>query len=100
MVASVGQRTTLECYVDHCGEPIEVKWCKEHGECEDLFPSDNVEIMQTGLPRRRLVSSLTFKEVSYTDTGLYRCYVNREQGEEISHGINVLVSGALGFSFA
>lgn len=97
MVASLGQRTTLECPVIHCGEPIEVKWCKGDN-CGAIIQNDNVDIMQTGVHNNRLVSSLIFKRISLEDAGFYRCYVNDGQTEEIGHAINVKVSGMLGLN--
>lgn len=95
LAAALGQRTTLECPVDHCGKPIEVTWCKGD-KCVGITPNDNVEMMQIGVGKRRLVSSLTFKRISLDDAGFYKCYVKDNEDEEISHTISVKVTGMLG----
>ncbi|XP_075896200.1 CD226 antigen-like isoform X2 [Nelusetta ayraudi] len=91
--AAPGQRLTLECPVEHCGDPVKVLWCKEHDKCVDIFPMDNMEIIQASSSDRRLTALLNFKRVSPEDAGLYRCYIDEGQSEGVSHAIKVVVSG-------
>lgn len=97
MAAAPGQRVTLQCPVDPCGKSIKVTWCKGR-ECVDVIPTDNLEMAQTSSHKNHLLSSMTFKRISSKDAGLYKCYVNDNQDEEISHAISVNVSGMLGLN--
>lgn len=90
-----GQSLTLECPVEHCGDAVRVLWCKEDDKCLDVFPKDNVEIIQRSSSDRRLTALLNFRRISPEDAGLYRCYVNEGKAEEVSHAIKVVVSGML-----
>lgn len=96
MAAAAGETVTLQCPVVHCGKAVRVTWCKESDRCIDVVQTDRLEMTQTSRGRNRLLSSLTFKGISPNDGGIYKCSVNDNQNEEISHGINVSVSGVLG----
>lgn len=93
--AARGQRTTLRCPVEHCGQSVKVNWCKECNRCGGITLTENLEITQTSSSKNRLLSSLTFKRISSDDAGLYKCCVTDDQNEEISHAIKVKVSGML-----
>ncbi|KAE8299210.1 hypothetical protein D5F01_LYC01603 [Larimichthys crocea] len=88
--AAAQQRLTVECPVKHCGESVNVTWCKllETNQWEQINQTENVEITQQKYVDR-LTSFLTFKRISIHDDGLYRC--NLLTGD-ISHIINITVS--------
>ncbi|TKS67092.1 B- and T-lymphocyte attenuator [Collichthys lucidus] len=90
--AAPQQRLTVRCPVKHCGESLNVTWCKllETNTCEQINQTEDVEITQDDKHAAdRLVSSLTFKRISLHDDGLYRCDLGDTQ---IGHFINVSVS--------
>ncbi|XP_070771466.1 B- and T-lymphocyte attenuator-like [Enoplosus armatus] len=88
------QPLTIRCPVKHCGESLTVTWCKLlDTKCEPINYTENVEIIQINkLPKDELISLLTFKRISISDDGLYRCYLKDNKHEEISHIINISVS--------
>ncbi|KAG8000597.1 hypothetical protein GBF38_017018 [Nibea albiflora] len=90
--AAPQQRVTVRCPVKHCGESLNVTWCKllEH-KCEQISETENVEITQDDeYAADKLTSMLTFKRISIHDDGLYRCHLLRDV--QISHFINISVS--------
>ncbi|XP_041807086.1 B- and T-lymphocyte attenuator [Chelmon rostratus] len=89
------QRLTLRCPVKHCGESLNVTWCKEldTNKCERINFMENVEINQNDMHATdELISFLTFKRISVYDGGLYRCFVKGHGYEVVSHTINISVS--------
>ncbi|XP_069389843.1 uncharacterized protein [Paralichthys olivaceus] len=89
-------RVTINCPVKHCGRSMNVMWCKilDTNVCEQIKITSNVIISQTGdRGRNKLVSSLTFKRISAKDGGQYRCHLKENGYHEISHTINISVSG-------
>lgn len=94
------QPLTVSCPVKHCGESLNVTWCKLLDECEQINYTKNVEIRQTeNHVEDEMISILTFRRISIHDDGLYRCYVKGYKYEQISHIINISVSGGLFFFF-
>ncbi|XP_024860398.2 B- and T-lymphocyte attenuator isoform X2 [Kryptolebias marmoratus] len=89
-----GQNLTVSCHVGHCGESLNVTWCKRLGEsnCEVISTTQNVEINQEHV-NDELISYLSFKEVSFNDGGQYRCNLIRQSSQLVSHSINISVSG-------
>ncbi|KAM6978830.1 uncharacterized protein LKV04_014176 [Tautogolabrus adspersus] len=89
------QRLTVTCPVKHCGESLNVTWCKllDTDTCEQLNYTENVEVRQNNSdPKNKLISYLTFKWISIHDDGLYRCGVKGYKYKQISHMINISVS--------
>ncbi|XP_041663411.1 B- and T-lymphocyte attenuator [Cheilinus undulatus] len=86
------QSLTIKCPVSHCGESLNVTWCKlDTDQCERLNYSENVKIRQDK-QGDKLISCLTFERISIHDDGLYRCGLNGYKNELISHLISVSVS--------
>ncbi|XP_028993756.1 B- and T-lymphocyte attenuator [Betta splendens] len=82
---------TLQCPVKHCGERLNVTWCKlSINQCDAVTGTETVEIMQF-YQGHLLISNLTFKVISISDDGLYRCYLEGRR-RDVSHSINVSVS--------
>ncbi|XP_008296968.1 B- and T-lymphocyte attenuator isoform X2 [Stegastes partitus] len=90
------QSLTVECPVKHCGQTVNVTWCKllKPHRCEQLNQTDNIEIRQRHNPANdELVSYLSFKRISVHDDGLYRCHLKRVPSHfGFSHHINISVS--------
>ncbi|XP_058478606.1 B- and T-lymphocyte attenuator isoform X3 [Solea solea] len=90
------QSVTVSCPVVHCGKSLNVTWCKlsNTGRCQQIGNTENVEIRQDGHLKDKLISYLTFKQISVYDDGLYRCELHGlANGEShISHHINISVS--------
>ncbi|XP_047457737.1 B- and T-lymphocyte attenuator-like [Mugil cephalus] len=87
-----GQSVSLSCPVQHCGERVNITWCKvTNMTCERINKSKNVEIRQNRVGDDQLVSYLRFKEISVSDGGLYRCGLMGKQSP-IGHAINISVS--------
>lgn len=84
------QPLTVKCPVKHCGESLDVAWCKllNTNRCEQINETGNVEILQD-----EMISSLIFKRISIYDDGLYRCYLKGSKYVAFSHIINISVSG-------
>ncbi|XP_038575632.1 B- and T-lymphocyte attenuator isoform X1 [Micropterus salmoides] len=83
------QPLTVKCPVKHCGESLDVAWCKllNTNRCEQINETGNVEILQD-----EMISSLIFKRISIYDDGLYRCYLKGSKYVAVSHIINISVS--------
>ncbi|XP_065328133.1 uncharacterized protein si:ch211-214p13.8 [Pelmatolapia mariae] len=83
----------VSCPVKHCGETLEVTWCKlfDSNICERIHEAKNVKITQNP-DKDKLMSYLNFKEISIHDDGLYRCGLLGHNGSVISHTINISVS--------
>ncbi|XP_024860400.2 uncharacterized protein LOC112450325 isoform X4 [Kryptolebias marmoratus] len=92
--ATKGQSLTVSCPVGHCGESLNVTWCKLLGKsnCEVVSSTKKVEINQEHV-NDELISYLRFKEVSINDGGQYRCNLIRQSSQLVSHSINISVSG-------
>nr|XP_046260775.1 B- and T-lymphocyte attenuator [Scatophagus argus] len=87
------QSLTVKCPVKHCGESLNVTWCKMLDKCEQINYTENVETRQTdGRVKDELISFLTFNQISIYDSGLYRCYLKGYKYEHVSHSINISVS--------
>lgn len=88
------QRLTVPCPVKHCGELLNVTWCKEMDTgCAWINHTENVEIRQNeNHGKDELISSLTFNRISIDDDGLYHCYIKGFEFEQNSHIINISVS--------
>ncbi|XP_028249039.1 B- and T-lymphocyte attenuator-like [Parambassis ranga] len=88
--AALGQHVIVKCPVKHCGQSPNVTWCKllNTNNCERIHESNNTEIIQKHV-KDKLISHLTFKQISINDDGLYRCQVH---GGAVSHAINISVS--------
>ncbi len=89
------QCLTVKCPVKHCGESLNVTWCKllDTNKCEQINCTENVEIRQDNTnDADKLISFLTFKWISISDDGLYRCGLEGNK-LEFSHLINISVSG-------
>ncbi|XP_029967917.1 uncharacterized protein LOC115403212 [Salarias fasciatus] len=88
-----GHTVTVRCSLKHCGQPLNVTWCKirSSGRCERIRETENVGITQQpdGWTKDEVTSSLSFKKISVEEDGLYRCEV---KGLAIGHAINILVS--------
>ncbi|KAF3843151.1 hypothetical protein F7725_002000 [Dissostichus mawsoni] len=84
---------TVSCPVKHCGEPINVTWCKLDTaiKWDQIKYKENIEITQTDT-KDGLISYLTFTRITSQDDGLYRCVLKGYKSEQISHSINVSVS--------
>ncbi|KAI9530323.1 hypothetical protein NQZ68_004340 [Dissostichus eleginoides] len=84
---------TVSCPVKHCGEPINVTWCKLDTaiKWDQIKSKENIEITQTDT-KDGLISYLTFTRITSQDDGLYRCVLKGYESEQISHSINVSVS--------
>lgn len=95
--AAPRQKLTVSCPVKHCGESLNVTWCKllSKNKCQWLNNANNVEITQNYSDVKELTSYLTFKCISTHDDGLYRCDVKGYNYKLISHTINISVSGRL-----
>ncbi|TKS67057.1 B- and T-lymphocyte attenuator [Collichthys lucidus] len=95
--AAAQQCLTVECPVKHCGESVNVTWCKllETNQWEQINQTEDVEITQGDKSVDRLTSFLTFKRISIHDDGLYRCnlFTGDIQTGYVSHIINITVSG-------
>ncbi|XP_040057547.2 B- and T-lymphocyte attenuator [Gasterosteus aculeatus] len=95
-VKTVPQRpVTVRCPVQHCGESVNVTWCKvlNTNKCEPVSFKRNSEIRQSDeRVEEKLISCLTFTRISIHDSGLYRCTVKGYEYESISHAINISVS--------
>lgn len=90
------QRLTVPCPVKHCGESLNVTWCKQMdtGRCKWINHTENVEITQNEKHSKdKLISSLTFNRISIDDDGLYHCFIKGFKYELNSHIINISVSG-------
>ncbi|XP_037344226.2 B- and T-lymphocyte attenuator [Pungitius pungitius] len=86
---------TVRCPVQHCGESVNVTWCKllNTTECEPIHFTGNSEIRQSDKrDEKKLISYLTFTRISIHDNGLYRCTFKAYKYELISHAINISVS--------
>lgn len=90
------QSLTVSCPVIHCGETLEVTWCKlfDSVNCERIHETKNVKITQNP-DKDKLISYLNFKEISIHDDGMYRCGLLGYNGSVISHSIIISVSGML-----
>ncbi|KAG7503395.1 B-and T-lymphocyte attenuator-like [Solea senegalensis] len=92
------QSVTVSCPVVHCGKSLIVTWCKlsNTGRCQQIGNTENVEIQQDSHLKDKLISNLTFKQISAGDDGLYRCELHGlANGESrVSHHINISVSAA------
>nr|XP_020465076.1 B- and T-lymphocyte attenuator isoform X2 [Monopterus albus] len=93
------QSLTLKCPVRHCGESLDVTWCKllAPNHCDRIKETENIEITQdnnTEYRKDQLISYLTFKQISVYDDGLYRCELtgSHHRYDQISHTINISVS--------
>lgn len=84
---------TVSCPVKHCGKSLNVTWCKllDARNCERINETENVEVTQQ-YSHDELISSLTFKNISLDDGGLYRCELRGDK-HEYSHTANISVSG-------
>ncbi|XP_042282275.1 B- and T-lymphocyte attenuator isoform X1 [Thunnus maccoyii] len=91
------QNLTVRCTVKHCGQSLNVFWCKQVDTvtCQQINNTKNVEITQSDDDVKKLTSFLTFKWISTHDDGLYRCDLRGNNYSLISHTINVSVSGRL-----
>uniref|UniRef100_A0A3Q3J3C1 Ig-like domain-containing protein n=1 Tax=Monopterus albus TaxID=43700 RepID=A0A3Q3J3C1_MONAL len=96
------QSLTLKCPVRHCGESLDVTWCKllAPNHCDRIKETENIEITQdnnTEYRKDQLISYLTFKQISVYDDGLYRCELtgSHHRYDQISHTINISVSGII-----
>ncbi|XP_034417226.1 B- and T-lymphocyte attenuator isoform X4 [Cyclopterus lumpus] len=90
------QPLTVRCPVKHCGESLNVTWCKQLDEnnCKPISYTENVEIRQTDeRTQDELISYLTFTRISIGDNGLYKCTLKGHKYQLISHIINISVSG-------
>lgn len=90
------QRLTVRCPVKHCGESLDVTWCKllDTNKCERINYTENVEVRQNYTHvKGELISLLTFKRISTDDDGLYRCGLKGYKYFQISHIINISFSG-------
>ncbi|KAJ4933036.1 hypothetical protein JOQ06_029874 [Pogonophryne albipinna] len=89
---------TVSCPVKHCGEPISVTWCKLDTaiKWDQIKYKENLKITQTDI-KDELISYLTFTRITSQDDGLYRCSLKGYESEQISHSINVSVSGIMTF---
>uniref|UniRef100_A0AAX7UYK3 Ig-like domain-containing protein n=1 Tax=Astatotilapia calliptera TaxID=8154 RepID=A0AAX7UYK3_ASTCA len=87
------QSLTVSCPVIHCGETLEVTWCKlfDSVNCERIHETKNVKITQNP-DKDKLISYLNFKEISIHDDGMYRCGLLGYNGSVISHSIIISVS--------
>ncbi|XP_042282276.1 B- and T-lymphocyte attenuator [Thunnus albacares] len=88
------QNLTVRCTVKHCGQSLNVFWCKQVDTvtCQQINNTKNVEITQSDDDVKKLTSFLTFKWISTHDDGLYRCDLRGNNYSLISHTINVSVS--------
>ncbi|KAG7502754.1 B-and T-lymphocyte attenuator-like [Solea senegalensis] len=88
------QSVTVSCPVVHCGKSLNVTWCKlsNTGRCQQIGNTENVEIRQDSHLMDKLISYLTFKQISVYDDGLYRCELRGHGQSHISHLINISVS--------
>ncbi|XP_035531983.1 B- and T-lymphocyte attenuator isoform X2 [Morone saxatilis] len=90
------QGLTVKCPVKHCGESLNITWCKllDTNKCERIHEAENVEIKQNDEDfKDEVISFLTFKRISIDDDGLYRCSIKvYKYNELISHIINISVS--------
>ncbi|XP_051259470.1 B- and T-lymphocyte attenuator [Dicentrarchus labrax] len=89
------QGLTVKCPVKHCGESLNITWCKllDTDKCERIHEAENVEIKQDDKDfKDEVISFLTFKRISIDDDGLYRCSIKGYKYELISHTINISVS--------
>lgn len=84
---------TVSCEVQHCGESLNVTWCKllDNNICKEINNTEEVEIKQM-YNKDKLISYLSFKQVSADDDGLYRCTLIGHNLEVYSHLINISVS--------
>ncbi|XP_039861686.1 B- and T-lymphocyte attenuator isoform X2 [Simochromis diagramma] len=84
---------TVSCPVIHCGETLEVTWCKlfDSNNCERIHETKNVKITQDP-DKDKLISYLNFKEISIHDDGMYRCGLLGYNVSAISHSISISVS--------
>lgn len=90
------QPLTVRCPVRHCGESLNVTWCKllDTNVCEEIDYTENIERRQNEKHvRNELISYLTFTRISVHDDGLYRCHLKGYNYKKISHIINISVSG-------
>ncbi|XP_039455631.1 B- and T-lymphocyte attenuator [Oreochromis aureus] len=87
------QSLKVSCPVKHCGETLEITWCKflDSNNCERIHETKNVEITQNP-DEDKLISYLHFKEISIHDDGQYRCRLLGYNISLISHSINISVS--------
>uniref|UniRef100_A0A669AXU1 Ig-like domain-containing protein n=1 Tax=Oreochromis niloticus TaxID=8128 RepID=A0A669AXU1_ORENI len=87
------QSLRVSCPVIHCGETLEVTWCKflDSNNCERIHETKNMEITQNP-DEDKLISYLHFKEISIHDDGQYRCRLLGYNISLISHSINISVS--------
>ncbi|KAM9341995.1 uncharacterized protein KZ484_014674 [Pholidichthys leucotaenia] len=85
------QSLTVKCPVKHCGRSLKVTWCKLHSiyDCEWINETENIEIRQDHV-MDKLISYLSFKEISIHDDGLYKCGVIGYSHS--SHSVNISVS--------
>ncbi|XP_076603699.1 uncharacterized protein LOC143330824 [Chaetodon auriga] len=93
--AAPRQCLTVRCPVKHCGEPLNVTWCKllNSNRCEWIHDTENIEIKQNDKDvKDELISFLTFKRISIDDDGLYKCSLKGHGYNSISHVINISVS--------
>lgn len=98
--AAPWQNLTVSCIVKHCGESLNISWCKltDTIHCQRINNRRNVDITQSDNDVTELTSFLTFKWISTHDDGLYRCDLKEYKYELISHTINISVSGRLAIS--
>ncbi|MED6255591.1 hypothetical protein ATANTOWER_011743 [Ataeniobius toweri] len=95
---SPGQSLTVECPVEHCGKLFNVTWCKfsHTSNCEIIPNMENIKIRQKQ-DQNKLISYLSFTQVSIKDDGLYRCDLGFNHNS-VGHAINISVSGPI-FSY-
>ncbi|XP_037831848.1 B- and T-lymphocyte attenuator isoform X2 [Kryptolebias marmoratus] len=88
-----GQSLTVSCPLKHCGQPLNVTWCKIFNttSCEQVLKLENVEIRQN-YEKDELISFLSFKQVSMDNDGLYRCELMGNEPSVVGHSINISVS--------
>ncbi|XP_041127529.1 B- and T-lymphocyte attenuator-like isoform X2 [Polyodon spathula] len=90
---SVLKTLTINCTVNYCEEEPEVTWCKILGnDCKPLNATVETSWTQTSI--HSAVSSLTFFNISFNDSGQYRCKAVDVRGiSSVGHSITVNVAG-------
>ncbi|XP_076015348.1 uncharacterized protein LOC143007776 isoform X2 [Genypterus blacodes] len=88
------QELSITCPVRHCGQALQITWCRrvDTGTCVQLNDTESIEITQHNKSTDQLISSLIFKRISISDNGLYRCGIREYENEHIGHLIYISVS--------
>ncbi|CAJ1079549.1 B- and T-lymphocyte attenuator-like isoform X1 [Xyrichtys novacula] len=93
--AAPEQHLTVDCPVKHCGESLNVTWCKlsNTDRCEHINFAEHTGVEQNFRQEKdKIISYLTFERISIHDDGLYRCVLLSYKEDPISHIINISVS--------